>query len=186
MKQEYRNSLRTKRMIRTAFAELIGEKKTISNISVAELSERADIAKSTFYNHYEDIYAVADELFRELIESLNFVIDAMVADKTNDYRAYLDRIFDFIKENEEIYRKVSTSPDAILFIGKIKSIISKKIFANARFLPKKQTKAEKCVYMHFITNACVDTMLSYLQGDIDMPFDDMKSSVLSLIDKMVQ
>ena len=62
MKREYRNSTRTKKMIRTAFAELIGEKKMISNISVSELAERADIAKSTFYNHYEDIYAVADEI----------------------------------------------------------------------------------------------------------------------------
>ena len=69
----------------------------ISIISVAELAERADIAKSTFYNHYEDIYAVADELFREVIGSLNLVIDAMIADKTNDYRAYLDKIFDFIE-----------------------------------------------------------------------------------------
>ena len=47
MKREYRNSIRTKKMIREAFAELIGEKKRISNISVSELAERADIAKST-------------------------------------------------------------------------------------------------------------------------------------------
>lgn len=173
-------------MIRSAFADLIGEKKMISNISVAELAERADIAKSTFYNHYEDIYAVADELFREVIGSLNLVIDAMIADKTNDYRAYLDKIFDFIKENEELYRKISTSPDAILFIEKIKHLISKKVFSHTHLIPKKQSKSERCVYMHFITNACVDTMVNYLQGDIDMPFDDMKNSVLSLIDKMVQ
>ena len=46
MKREYRNSIRTKKMIREAFAELIGEKKRISNISVSELAERADIAKA--------------------------------------------------------------------------------------------------------------------------------------------
>ena len=186
MKREYRNSVRTKKMIRTAFADLLGEKKMISNISVAELAERADIAKSTFYNHYDDIYAVADEMFRELIDSLNVVIDAMIADKTNDYRAYLDKIFDFIKENEELYRKISTSPDALLFIDKIKYVISKKVFSDSRFLPKNQTKEQIYVYVHFLTNACIDTMLNYLQGDLDMPFDDMKKSVISLIDKMTQ
>ena len=77
MKREYRNSIRTKKLIRAAFAELIGEKKRISNISVSELAERADIAKSTFYNHYDDVYAIADEMMREITDGLNLIIDAM-------------------------------------------------------------------------------------------------------------
>ena len=89
MKKEYRNSARTKKMIRSAFVDLIGEKKVIASISVAELAERADIAKSTFYNHYDDIYAVADEILKELLDSLDMIIDAMDADKTSDYHIYI-------------------------------------------------------------------------------------------------
>ena len=85
-------------MIRSAFVDLIDEKKLISTITVAELAERADIAKSTFYNHYEDVYAVADEMMRELIDTLNEIIDAMDADNTDDYKVYIKCIFDFIKE----------------------------------------------------------------------------------------
>ena len=48
MKKEYRNSTRTKKMIRSAFVDLIEEKKLLNSITVAELAERADIAKSTF------------------------------------------------------------------------------------------------------------------------------------------
>ena len=61
MKKEYRSTLRTKKMIRAAFVELLGEKKNMETITVSELSERADVAKSTFYNHYDDVYAVAEE-----------------------------------------------------------------------------------------------------------------------------
>ncbi len=50
MKKEYRCTLRTKKMIRAAFVELLGEKKNMETITVGELAERADIAKSTFYN----------------------------------------------------------------------------------------------------------------------------------------
>ena len=46
MKKEYRCTLRTKKMIRAAFAELLGEKKNMETITVGELAERADIAKS--------------------------------------------------------------------------------------------------------------------------------------------
>ena len=49
-------------MIRAAFVELLGEKKNMETITVGELAERADIAKSTFYNHYDDVYAVAENL----------------------------------------------------------------------------------------------------------------------------
>ena len=172
-------------MIRTAFAELIGEKKMISNISVSELAERADIAKSTFYNHYEDIYAVADELYRELVDSLNAVIDEMVADHTSDYRVYLEKIFDFLKKNEEIYRRVSTSPDAFLFIEQIKHLVLRRVFSQTRFLGASSSREEEYVQMHFLTNACVDIMVNYYRGDINISFSELKASMLKLLEKML-
>lgn len=65
--KQYRNAERTKKWIRRAFIELISEKKTINKITVNELAERADITKTTFCYHYDDIYAVAEEFENELI-----------------------------------------------------------------------------------------------------------------------
>ena len=172
-------------MIRTAFAELIGEKKMIANISVSELAERADIAKSTFYNHYDDIYAVADELYRELVDSLNEVIGQMVAARASDYRVYLEKIFDFLKENEDIYRKVSSSPDSYLFIEKIKHLVLRRVFSQTHFATAAQSREEEYVQMHFLTNACVDIMVNYYRGDLNMSFDELKSSVLKLLEKII-
>ena len=75
MKKEYRCTLRTKKMIRAAFVEIVGEKKNMETITVGELAARADIAKSTFYNHYDDVYAVAEEFENELIAKLSAVLD---------------------------------------------------------------------------------------------------------------
>jgi len=185
MKREYRNSIRTKKMIRAAFAELIGEKKMIANITVAELAERADIAKSTFYNHYDDVYAVADEMMRELTMGLNLIIDAMEADKTNDYSIYVKSIFAFLRENEELYRKVADSPDAIFFINKIKQVVTKRVFSNisSPFLSK--NKMERQVQITFLAHACVDTMVDYFKGDIDMKFDDFEKTILKILSQMM-
>lgn len=185
MKKEYRNSTRTKKMIRAAFVDLIGEKKIISNISVAELAERADIAKSTFYNHYDDIYAVADEILNELLERLDTIIDAMDADKTLDYHIYIRRIFDFLKENEDLYRKVAGSPDAIYFIDRIKHIITKRVFANVKSPFLSKNKIERYVQISFLANACVDIMVEYFKGDIDMSFDELEKTIMSILDKMM-
>ena len=185
MKKEYRNSLRTKKMIRTAFAELIGEKKMISNISVAELAERADIAKSTFYNHYDDIYAVADEILSEVIVGLNAIIDAMEAAEAKDYQLYIRSVFAFLRENEDIYRKVSDSPDAIYFVDRIKYVISRRVFANinSRFLS--QNKTERYVQISFISHACIDTVVDYLKGNIDMSFDEFEDTILKILEQLI-
>ena len=52
---------RTKKNIRNAFIEL-RSKKPLEKITVKELSELAFINKATFYRHYEDIYALSNEL----------------------------------------------------------------------------------------------------------------------------
>ena len=185
MKKEYRNSARTKKMIRSAFVDLIGEKKVIASISVAEIAERADIAKSTFYNHYDDIYAVADEILKELLDSLDMIIDAMDADKTSDYHIYIKRIFNFLKENEDLYRKVSGSPDAIYFIDRIKHIITKRVFSNVKSPFLSKNKTERYVQISFLANACVDIMVDYFKGEIDMSFDELEKTIMSILDKMM-
>ena len=185
MKKEYRNSARTKKMIRAAFVDLLGERKVIANISVAELAERADIAKSTFYNHYDDIYAVADEMLRELIDSLNSIIDRMDRVKTNDYHIYINSIFDFIGHNEAFYRKIAASPDSIFFIERIKHIISKRVLDKVNSPSLSPNKAERFVQISFISNACVDIMVDYYKGNIDMSFDELKRVIMSIIDKLM-
>ena len=62
MGKEYRNSIRSRKSIRTAYAELINEKKDSSKITVKEIVDRADISKSTFYCHYNDINDLVAEI----------------------------------------------------------------------------------------------------------------------------
>ena len=185
MKKEYRNSIRTKKMIREAFAEMIGEKKMLASISVSELAERADIAKSTFYNHYDDVYAVAEEMMREMMEKLNGILDEMETDERPDYRLYVKKIFDFLKENEDIYKKLSVSPDAVYFIDKVKSVLSKRAFnnVNAPFLSK--NKSVRSVQISFVAHACVDTMVDYFRGNVQMSFDQISKTVMSMLDRML-
>ena len=51
---EDRRSLRTKRMLSEAFAQLL-EERGLDGFSVGDLAERADINRATFYSHYKDM-----------------------------------------------------------------------------------------------------------------------------------
>lgn len=184
MKREYRNSLRTKKMIRQAFIALLGEKNDMESITVGELAERADIAKSTFYNHYDDIYAVAEEFENELIENLSAVLDEMETENATEYDEYIGRVVEFLKANQDAYRKAICSSDIRFFIEKLKTIISQKIFAQSAALPFSTDGAERYVQIRFLTNACVDTMVDYFKGRLDVTLDELGGIMLTILNKL--
>jgi len=64
-----RRSLRSRRMLREACAELIAER-GLDGFSVGELTERADLNRGTFYAHYKDLPDMLASLEAEIIDSL--------------------------------------------------------------------------------------------------------------------
>ena len=60
---------RTDRAIEQAFMEL-REKNPLEKIKIKDLCALACINKSTFYAHYEDIYALANALENKLVETI--------------------------------------------------------------------------------------------------------------------
>lgn len=74
--------IKTKKNIRDAFLEL-RKKHSLDEIKVNALCEKAMVNKTTFYNHYQDIYELSDELEAEVLDSFfnNFTdIDMMLMD----------------------------------------------------------------------------------------------------------
>lgn len=59
-------ALYTKKLIMSTFQEML-EELPFDKITVAALVKRAGISPNTFYYHYQDIYALLDAWFREMI-----------------------------------------------------------------------------------------------------------------------
>lgn len=64
-----RRSLRTKRLLKEAFAQLIDER-GLDGFSVGDLTDRADINRGTFYAHYHDMPDLLHLFEEEIIECL--------------------------------------------------------------------------------------------------------------------
>ena len=182
--KQYRNSQRTKKWIRRAFTELIAEKKSINKITVSELADRADITKTTFYYHYEDIYAVAEEFENELIAELNATLDEIVKENPKDYSGYIQKILAFIKENEESYRLAVNAFDLTIFASKLKKIFSKRMVAMATIWDFSQDYEKRAVQAYFLVSACVDTTIQYLKGDLTSSIDLVGEVITEAVDKL--
>lgn len=79
--------------IDTAFVSLLKEKE-LKDISVSELCERADVNRSTFYENYADVFALANA-YSEKIEN-----QAADQPHTDGEFAW---IFDYIKSNADVF-----------------------------------------------------------------------------------
>ena len=58
----------TKMVLKDSFISLL-EKKDISQITVKEICENADINRATFYSHYTDVYDLLKKIESELLEN---------------------------------------------------------------------------------------------------------------------
>jgi len=184
MKKEYRSVIRTKKRIKQSFLELLDEKKDMGLITVSELTQRADIAKSTFYNHYDDVYSVAEEFENELIDNISKVLDEIDSETIVNYELYINKIIEFLKTNEAVYRKAIGSSNVKFFIEKLKSTLSKKMFKEGAALPFSEVPAKRYVEIRFLTNACVDTMVDYFRGTLDLTLDEVGEVILTFLKKL--
>lgn len=71
-----RRIIKTKRAIHKAFMELITSK-AYKDITVKDIAELADVNRKTFYNHYNDITELIDEIENEVVKSFDEAMEGI-------------------------------------------------------------------------------------------------------------
>ena len=98
---------KTKKALREALFVLI-EQKPINQITVKEITELADVNRSTFYLYYKDVFDMLERIqddiysiFAELIVSMNYE-----STDPESFKTYILRFLNFCKYNPAICRFV--------------------------------------------------------------------------------
>lgn len=108
-----RRVARTKRTLRRALSQLIEERHGIDNVTVAQITERADLNRGTFYAHYadkNDLLRSAEDEFLAQVTSMQQSIkkvtleDACLAAVTGEPLPFAVSLYDFLRENGEFIR----------------------------------------------------------------------------------
>ena len=115
---------KTKRAIRSAFAELIKEK-PMEKITVKEIAERAEINKTTFYAHYETVYDLVDQLAQETVAEVISQINT-AQNLLDNPRAFVKEIYGALNENGQ-YMDAIPSPVITQFTAHLRNAILEKI-----------------------------------------------------------
>ena len=117
---------KTRRVIRQCLTELLKTKR-IQDITVREISEKADINRGTFYLHYRDIFDLMEQIENELLEELEDVLNHFKAsDLLSNPARVFTRVFQLVKENSDMVSILIGQNGDINFVNRLKDIVREK------------------------------------------------------------
>lgn len=90
----------TKRLLKDSLFELL-ETKSISQVTIKELCEKADLNRSTFYLHYQDQYELMEEVENEVSENTAKYLQNVSSNM--DTTTYISAFLGYIKDNASIF-----------------------------------------------------------------------------------
>ena len=113
-----RSVLRSKNMLRKAYIELSTEKDA-SKITVVDVVNRANLSRNTFYAHYPDVSAIAEEIKNEFIQKFNLYLDqTLFSQKLDHPLPLLKRFEQFILNDEDDCRMLVHTQNYPIFLEK--------------------------------------------------------------------
>ena len=180
-KIENRNVIRTRRMIRAAFVELLNEK-PFEKITATDIINRADINRSTFYSHYKGMEGMVDDILNEALEQFQHLLEqsdiTVFFERTDEV---LCNIRQFAEENQELYRLLGRSTFTAEKLETLKAALVHQIMESPNLRPHNRNilSGEICVRMFM--NGILDTYLQWLAGDIPCKFDDLAREMIGVL-----
>ena len=108
-----RRPLKTIRALKAVLVDLL-QTRDLQNISIKEITDKAAISRGTFYLHFSDIFALYQAIERDVVDSINSIINSKVPIQDEDeLEKIIGSIFDYltlhIKECDALLRTDSAS-----------------------------------------------------------------------------
>lgn len=176
--KEDRRVRKTKRALRECLAELMLDKE-LRNITVRELTDKADIHRATFYIHYKDIYDLYNQIQDAVIHELNEVVFENSLSHPNDY---YELLFDYIVENKHICRMLFSNNQNNQFFVYLTSLFKKTsldIWLKAYNVPKSNEALEFYAQYHLM--GCLSIISRWVQTNFEYSRDKLVA-IISDID----
>jgi len=121
-KAEYRSAIRSRKLIRDAFLDILQESGS-AKMTVTEIVRRADINRATFYAHYPDVKGVVDEIENEIIGKMFDVLrEAPQGDFLSDPQPLIESVSRYVEENISYFKILVKANEALPFMEKMKTV----------------------------------------------------------------
>lgn len=173
MKENQRTRL-TKILLKQALISLL-ETKNIQKISIKEICEKAELNRTTFYNHYNNEYELLDDLCADALKSL---IDTI----HNSLPISINGMLQIIYEERDKIKKIFLNnadeklPKLIMTIPEIQEFIRKDI-------PNSKSEQEIQFISNFICYGSFYIIRDWINNDCNININFLAEKILDISKK---
>jgi len=172
-KTEYRSALRSRKLIKQAYVELIKEK-DMDKISVIDVVTRADINRGTFYAHYKSVIDVADQIFDEILSALlEFLNEFDNTRLIENPLPFLTNIARFLEKDLEYYRVLINSQRSTAFFIQLKTLFIEKIFNDEKKMSAIKNKDQFMISVDLFASGFVGVYQDWFNNKIKISLNDL-------------
>lgn len=169
-----KRSLQTKKIIKDTLSDLI-EEKGFNEISVTDLTRRANINRGTFYLHYADKYDLLEQVEEELIKEIQEhtknldCLDLLNINLVSDSDPFTIKLLEYIKENASFIKAILGPKGDPMFRIKLKKLIEANLFEkqlSSEYNPGNMLVEEE-YFISYVLSAHLGVIMHWLENDLE-------------------
>ena len=174
-----RRVLRTKKNIRQAFLSLLSNK-SLTHITVKELSDLADINRKTFYMYYSNIEDILAELEDELVQKLILVFEKELFEKkTFDSYSFFENLNRTIQEDMELYRILNHSDLLPHLIQRAKNALIE-VFFRKYNISADSDNERYILYAEYAASGILSMYTKWFSSDSKMNLEELTKTAAEI------
>ena len=180
-RKEYRSAIRSRRLIRQAFLELLRQK-PYEKITVTDIVTAADINRSTFYAHYPDVRGLVEEIVGEAINHSTELADSLnIREFLSDPMPFLRELTSYGSDNKELYALLCRSEFAQRQMEQLKRTLIDSAMHSPAFPESVRSSPEFRIHISFFVGGVLSLYVMWLQGELDCSVEDITNQLSQLI-----
>lgn len=158
-----RRSQRSRRVITDALLDLLMVKK-FNEITIQEITDKADVGRATFYLHYQNKEECLMQLLTGGFDSLVAEIDQMTSKKDRDFVEVLEKVFQYTSNNRKLFLALLSDNPRPNIMGDLQNYIQEKIL-KAVAIPRNLDPVLKKAVSVNLTGALIAFVLWLLREE---------------------
>ncbi len=175
-----RRVARTKAAIEDAFVQLVLEQ-GYERVAVEEITDRADLARATFYAHYPNKEAVLFAVFNRLIEDLMQRIAYQGGPWNEVRRDAMQTGYKHVAENPDLYRACLSDARTRQAYLSILNRYAEQNFRDRLNALNRQPRVPVPVMARAFAGAHVAVLEAWLAGELSGDVEELASMTLDLL-----
>lgn len=180
---EDRRARRTRKLLKESLLALMREK-PFAEISVRDVTDRADVNRTTFYLHYADTAQLLQSAEEDLLLKARELIDAHVQETVADgsMRPVFEPVLDFVVEHRELCAMLIENNKASRFVENLQQMIQHSGAEIVRARYHSGDDRQLSYLLEFLTYGLIGLLLEWFRDGMSLPKNELLKEAELLAD----